>query len=108
MVSAVAVMLALMLTSSASSQQKIAPLNLSAAQKQIVWENIWRTGIGAIPIGFGASVGTIVPRAIKLQSLPQPVVEQVPALRSLAYAKSRNQILIVDSIRRTVVLVLER
>jgi hypothetical protein len=104
----VVAVLALTAALPASSQPKATPLTLSVAQRQIVWDNIWRNAIGAIPIGFEASIGTIVPPAIKLQSWPPPVVDQVPALKPLSYAKSRNQILVVDPITRKVVAVLDR
>ena len=42
----------------ASSQPKTAPLKLSAAERQVVWENIWQGQLSAIPIGFEASLGT--------------------------------------------------
>ena len=92
----------------ASSQPQSAPLKLSAAERQIIASKMWRNDVGAIPIGFEGSVGTIVPPAIKLQSLPQPVVDQIPTLKPLDYAKSRNQILIVDPLTRKVVGVLNR
>jgi hypothetical protein len=92
----------------ASGQPKTAPLKLSVAQRQVVWENIWQGQLGAIPIGFEASLGTVVPPAIKLQSMPQPLVDQVPALKPFEFVRARNQILIVEPTGRKVVGVLNR
>jgi hypothetical protein len=92
----------------ALSQPPLPPLKLDASQRQIIWENIWRSTTGSVPIGFGAAVGTPVPAAIKLQPMPQTVSDLIPTVRAFAYARTRNQILIVDPTQRTVVDVINR
>jgi hypothetical protein len=92
----------------ALGQPKTAPLTLSVAQRQVVWDNVWRNSVGRAPIGFAASTGATVPPAIKLQSMPQPVIDQIPALKDLEFVRTRNQILIADPISRKIVGVLDR
>ena len=107
-VTIVAILLGLGPADPALSQSPLPPLKLDASQRQIIWENIWRNANGSVPIGFGAAVGTRVPAAIKLQPMPQNVSDLIPAVRAFAYARTRNQILIVDPTQRTVVGVINQ
>jgi hypothetical protein len=84
------------------------PLKLTVSQRQLVWSEIWKSSVSAIPIGFEASVGTPVPDAIRLQSLPQNVIERVPAIKDATYVKTRNQVILVDPLTRNVVAVIKR
>lgn len=90
------------------SQTQAAPLNLTGAQRQTIWQYVWRSSGGVVPIGYEASVGATVPGAIKLQALPLSIVDLVPSVKTLEYARTRNEILIVDPLNRKVVSVIHQ
>src|SRR5215831_20418097 len=45
---------------------------------------------------FTPAVGATLPKGVKAQSLPGPVLSQIPELRDYMYAKMKDQVLIVN------------
>jgi hypothetical protein len=52
---------------------------------------------------FAPAVGAKLPAGIEGQSLPLPVLLQIPQLRDYKYVKMKDQVLIVNGMTRTIV-----
>jgi hypothetical protein len=52
---------------------------------------------------FAPVVGAKIPKGIKAQSLPTPVLSQIPELRDYMYVKMKDQVLIVNGITNKIV-----
>jgi hypothetical protein len=52
---------------------------------------------------FTPSVGAKLPKGVKAQSLPEPVLSQIPELRDYYYVKMKDEVLIVDGMTGTIV-----
>jgi hypothetical protein len=52
---------------------------------------------------FAPVVGATIPKGVKAQSLPMPVLSQMPELRDYMYVKMKDQVLIVDGMTNEIV-----
>ena len=52
---------------------------------------------------FTPTVGAKIPKGIKAQSLPTPVLSQMPELRDYMYVKMKDQVLIVNGMTSEIV-----
>ncbi|WP_157863288.1 DUF1236 domain-containing protein [Bradyrhizobium tropiciagri] len=52
---------------------------------------------------FTPAVGAKIPKGVKAQSLPTPVLSQMPELRDYTYVKMKDQVLIVDGMTNKIV-----
>src|SRR5436305_8434637 len=52
---------------------------------------------------FTPAVGATLPKGINGQSLPAPVLSQMPELRDYKYVKMKDQVLIVDDMSKKIV-----
>ena len=52
---------------------------------------------------FTPTVGARIPKGIKAQSLPTPVLSQMPELRDYMYVKMKDQVLIVNGMTSQIV-----
>ncbi|TWB87119.1 hypothetical protein FBZ93_12350 [Bradyrhizobium macuxiense] len=52
---------------------------------------------------FTPAVGAKLPKGVKAQSLPTPVLSQMPELRDYMYVKMKNQVLIVNGMTSKIV-----
>ena len=52
---------------------------------------------------FTPAVGAKIPKGVKAQSLPTPVLSQIPELRDYMYVKMKDQVLIVNGITNKIV-----
>lgn len=52
---------------------------------------------------FTPSVGAKIPKGVKSQSLPTPVLTQMPDLRDYMYVKMKDQVLIVNGMTNKIV-----
>jgi hypothetical protein len=52
---------------------------------------------------FTPAVGTQIPKGVKAQSLPTPVLSQMPELRDYMYVKMKDQVLIVNGMTSKIV-----
>ena len=52
---------------------------------------------------FAPAVGAMIPKRIKAQSLPTPVLAQMPELRDYMYVKMKDQVLIVNGMTNKIV-----
>lgn len=76
---------------------------LSDQQKQAIWQRLSRARSEKAPTNFAASVGSDVPRTVRLHSFARSVVSKVPQMRRYDYAKLQNEVVIVDPKTRKVV-----
>jgi hypothetical protein len=52
---------------------------------------------------FAPAVGAKIPKGVKAQSLPTPVLSQMPDLRDYMYVKMKDQVLIVNGMTNRIV-----
>lgn len=52
---------------------------------------------------FSPAVGATIPKGVKAQSLPTPVLSQMPELRDYLYVKMKDQVLIVNGMTNKIV-----
>jgi hypothetical protein len=52
---------------------------------------------------FTPAVGATLPKGVKAQSLPTPVLSRIPELRDYMYAKMKDQVLIVNGMTNKIV-----
>jgi len=52
---------------------------------------------------FNPVVGATIPKGVKAQSLPTPVLSQIPELRDYMYVKIKDQVLIVNGMTNKIV-----
>lgn len=86
-----------------------ASVNISDQQRTRVSQSISRAEVQAINnVNFSLTVGTSVPRDIRLQTLPSEVVEVVPQYRGYSFFVVRDEIVIVEPSSLKIVTVLPR
>jgi hypothetical protein len=86
-----------------------ASVNINDQQRTRVTQSIARLNVQPLTnINFSLSVGTAVPRDIRLQPLPPDVVQVVPQYRGYNFFVVRDEIVIVDPSSFQIVTVLPR
>ena len=85
----------------------VAPhINLTAAQKQTVYQSIRKTQKNnAAPIGFRATIGAIVPAAITLTPVPETLANLMPETKGLETGLVEGEVVLVDPKSKQVVAV---
>ncbi|SDJ52396.1 MULTISPECIES: DUF1236 domain-containing protein [Bradyrhizobium] len=97
-------------TNSAQSSTNVnASVNINDQQRTRVAESITRLNVQPLTnVNFSLTVGTAVPRDIRLQTLPADVVEVVPQYRGYSFFVVRDEIVIVEPSTYQIVTVLPR
>jgi hypothetical protein len=97
-------------TNSAQSSTNVnASVNINDQQRTRVAESITRLNVQPLTnVNFSLTVGTAVPRDIRLQTLPSDVVEVVPQYRGYSFFVVRDEIVIVEPSTYQIVTVLPR
>jgi DNA mismatch repair ATPase MutL len=97
-------------TNSAQSSTNVnASVNINDQQRTRVAESITRLNVQPLTnVNFSLTVGTAVPRGIRLQTLPADVVEVVPQYRGYSFFVVRDEIVIVEPSTYQIVTVLPR
>jgi hypothetical protein len=86
-----------------------AAVNINDQQRTRVTESISRLNVRPLTnVNFSLSVGTAVPRDIRLQPLPPDVVQVVPQYRGYNFFVVRDEIVIVEPSSYQIVTVLPR
>jgi hypothetical protein len=78
-------------------------INLTDQQKQTIWQKLSSARSDTTPSTFEASIGTAVPKDMRLHSFARSITGQVPSMRGMDYAKLQNEVVIVDPKTRKVV-----
>jgi hypothetical protein len=81
-------------------------LMLTEQEKRIVLENVDVRGDSTLALG-SVSEGSPAPHGVRLETLPDTVVEQVPKLRGYEYFTAENRVAIVDPQKTKVQLVID-
>ena len=90
-----------------ASLASAAQLNLSAAQKQAIYQSAMSEKGQAAPVGFQPKVGATAPQSLTLHALPSSVVSKISAAKNYEYAKlQNNEILLVNPKDRQVAEIL--
>ena len=72
-------------------------LELSAAQKQTIYQSIAKTQKNnAAPTGFRAAIGASVPDSIALAPVPATIADLMPQTKGLAVARVEGEVVLVD------------
>ena len=97
-------------TNSAQSSTNVnASVNINDQQRTRVAESITRLNVQPLTnVNFSLTVGTAVPRDIRLQTLPADVGEVVPQYRGYSFFVVRDEIVIVEPSTYQIVTVLPR
>jgi hypothetical protein len=96
-------------TAQSSSTNVNAAVNINDQQRTRVAESITRLNVQPLNnVNFSLTVGTAIPRDIRLQTLPSDVVEIVPQYRRYSFFVVRDQIVIVEPSTYQIVTVLPR
>jgi hypothetical protein len=92
----------------AGAKQK-PPLQLSDEQRRKIQDALVTAhSAQKTPDKFEAKVGTKVPTALKLDAMPEPLINQEPALKQYDFVKLEKELLVVDPMDSTVVAVIPR
>jgi Protein of unknown function (DUF1236) len=81
----------------------VAPLQLTPAQRTVIYRHIVRERAAPPPPVVSYRVGTRVPDAVALEPLPDTVMTEVPEVRSYRYVVGGNRVLLVDPTTSVVV-----
>jgi hypothetical protein len=70
---------------------------LDSSKRTEFRQSITRAGVSRVDnVNFSLSVGTAVPRSVKLHPLPSSIVTLVPAYRGYDFILVRDDIIIID------------
>lgn len=82
-------------------------VSVTDPQRSRISESFARTNIKALTgVDFSVSIGSKVPREIRLHTLPSDVVEIVPQYRDYRFLKVRTEIVVVDPTTNKIVTIL--
>ena len=96
-------------TAQSSSTNVNASVNINDQQRTRVTQSIARLNVQPVTnVNFSLSVGTAIPRDVRLQTLPTEVVEVVPQYRGYSFFVVRDEIVIVEPSTYKIVTVLPR
>jgi len=83
--------------SNSTVSQPAGTLSLTSAQQKTVWNDLHGQATEQkAPSGFNATVGAIVPSAVKTEPVPSRAATSVPALKSFNFAMVDGKLLIVN------------
>ncbi len=92
----------------AGAQQK-PPLQLSDEQRRKIQDALVTAhSAQKTPDKFEAKVGEKVPTMLKLDAMPEPLINEEPVLKQYDFVKLDNDLLVVDPMNSTVVAVVPR
>ena len=96
-------------TAQSSSTNVNASVQINDQQRTRVTQSISRLNVQPVTnVNFSLSVGTAVPRDVRLQTLPADVAEVVPQYRGYSFFVVRDEIVIVEPSTSKIVTVLPR
>jgi hypothetical protein len=84
-----------------------APVELSAAQKQTIYQSISQTQKNnAEPTGFRAAVGAAVPEAMELAPVPATIANLMPQTKGLESTMVEGRVVLVEPKSKQIVAVI--
>ena len=79
------------------------PLQLTPTQRQTVYQTIVREKVEPAQATVAYRVGMRVPETVRLYSVPQPVIAEVPVISQYKYMVVNNRVVLVDPVTSQVV-----
>ena len=74
-----------------------AQLNLTAAQKQTIYQSVMNEKGQAVPASYQAKIGATPPQSLSLQALPTSLSKEMPAVKDYEFAKlQNNEVLLIN------------
>jgi len=74
-----------------------AQLNLTAAQKQTIFQSVASEKGQTVPSGFQAKLGEKLPQSLSMHQLPSSATSQVSGAKEYEYAKlQNNEVLLIN------------
>jgi Protein of unknown function (DUF1236) len=80
---------------------------LSAAQRKAVWNDLSKQATNQSASGFDATIGTFLPKTVKISPMPSKTATDVPSLRPYGYAMVGHKLVIVDPSNKVIADVLK-
>jgi hypothetical protein len=81
---------------------------LSAAQRSAVWNDLSKQATNQNAAGFDATIGTFVPKTVKLEPIPSKTAADVPSLQPYDFAMVGKKLVIVDPSNKVIADVLTK
>lgn len=81
---------------------------LSAAQRRAVWKDLSKQANNQNATGFNATIGTFVPKSLKIEPMPGNVTANNPSLRPYDFAMVGHKLVIVDPSNKVIADVLTK
>lgn len=81
-------------------------MNINDNQRARIASAIRTSNVRPVNVNFRIATGMVVPRTVRLHALPSSIIEVVPQYRGYRYFVTREQIVIVEPSRQTIVAVL--
>jgi hypothetical protein len=81
-------------------------VDINETQRTRIASAISSVNVRPVNVNFRVATGVVVPRTVTLHTLPPTIVEVVPQFRGYSYFVTREQIVIVEPRRKTIVAVL--
>jgi hypothetical protein len=81
-------------------------VDINETQRTRIASAISSVNVRPVNVNFRIATGVVVPRTVVLHTLPTNIVEIVPQFRGYSYFVTREQIVIVEPRRKTIVAVL--
>jgi hypothetical protein len=81
---------------------------LSAAQRSAVWKDLSKQATNQNAAGFNATIGTFVPKTVKIEPIPSKTAADVPSLQPYNFAMVGHKLVIVDPSNRVIADVLTK
>jgi hypothetical protein len=108
-VSAAALLLCGVVTASAAAAMHPSDtVILSAAQRNAIWNDLSKQATNQNAAGFDATIGTFVPKTVKIEPMPSKTAADVPSLRPYDFAMVGHKLVIVDPSNRVIADVLTK
>jgi Protein of unknown function (DUF1236) len=79
---------------------------LSAAQRSAVWNDLSKQATNQSVTGFDATIGTFVPKTVKIEPMPSKTAADFPSLRPYSFAMVGHKLVIVDPSNKVIADVL--
>lgn len=90
-------------------QGKRAPLKLDDKQAAAIREGLVTVHTQQkTPQDFQPKVGDALPMIMKVDAMPPELIQREPSLKQYGYAKTANDILVLDPLKRTIIAVIPR
>jgi hypothetical protein len=85
------------------------PLQLDERQKNVIQDALVQENTEQkSPPNFAAKVGEPLPISLKVDVMPQRLVQREPSLEPYGYAKLAKEVLVLDPLKKTIVAILPR